>query len=183
MESMWIEDKPKLMKPEEFQEIYNSYDKNWDMKDIVFYIINSAFVAATSRIVTKSPYEGEKTYSPIYLGCAKLTVPMHILNKLVHKPEYKTKTVDEFRHKISEVIHDIIENGYVVHCAYAEYKTESDSNAYFTLYVSPFDPTDYAEEASTFAMASKAPLIQKGTVDEIESQIIENMNKSENAAE
>lgn len=178
MANVWIVKKPDLIKPEEFERIYNSYDKNWDMKDIVFYIINSAFSAAMSRIVTKSPLQGEKVYSPIELGCSKITIPMNIMNKLIHNPEYKSKSVDDFRHKISEVIHEILQCGYVVHCAYLELKVKDEENAYFTLYVSPFDPADYCEDASTFAMASKAPLIHDGTPDEIEAQIIENMKKN-----
>lgn len=181
-QEVWGVFKPSLSKQEEFERIYKSYDADWSMKDIIFYIVNSAFTAAMSRIVSRSPFKGEKKYSPIELGCSKVTIPMNIMNKLIHNPKYRAESVEDFRHKISDIIHDIIELGYVVRCAYMEFpgneETEEDPNAYFTIYVSAFDPADYAEEASTFAMASRAPRIQPGSVEEIEAQIIENMKNN-----
>ena len=167
----------KLKSPSGYREYYEEMCENWGMKEILIYSVTSVFETAMYKLLCRRKDQDQK-FDVTKLGCVRLNGTIHAMNDTIRSEEKKVKDVDEFKAILADTICYFINCGYQVRCAYHEMCVGFDSEtkepiigAEYAMAVSPFDPADYAEQMTTFAVASQLPKIESGSYINVLNQI------------
>lgn len=166
-----------LKGPSEYRENYDVMCDTWGMKEILIYSVSTVFDSAIYKLLCRKNDQDQK-FDVTKLGCVRLNGTIYAMNNVIRNENKKVKDIGEFKAILADTICYFMNAGYQVRCAYIEKIIGTDpdtkepiSDAEYALAVSPFDPADYADQTTTFAVAAQLPKIQTGSYINVLNQI------------